>query len=114
MQHALKRFIDIQGHIEMGLSMVLLMVIIGTISFQIIARYVFNAPVPWMEEVVTIPFILLTLLAAAVADKETRTILVHPFPQGQISRVCGSLMSLTTSLTLVSLIAHILPFPTLA
>ena len=109
MQHALKRFIDIQGRIEMGLSMVLLMVIIGTISFQFIARYVFNAPVPWMEEVVTILFILLTLLAAAVAAKEKRHILVDLFPKGPVSRVLGVLMSLLTIVTLVVLIAHIGP-----
>ena len=81
MRKALKTFIDIQGRIEMALAMALLMLIVGTILFQIVARYVFNAPVPWMEELVTIMFILLTLLAAAIATKEKRHILVDLFPR---------------------------------
>ena len=62
-----------------------------------------------MEEVVTILFILLTLLAAAVAAKEKRHILVDLFPKGPVSRVLGVLMSLLTIVTLVVLIAHIGP-----
>lgn len=93
----------------MGLCMVLIAVIVGTISFQIIARYVFNAPVPWMEELVTIFFIQLTLLAAAVATKEKRHILVDLFPTGPVSRALGVLMSILTIVTLVVLMAHIAP-----
>lgn len=109
MKNGIRTFIDIQGRIEMALSMALIALIVGTILFQIVARYVFNAPVPWMEELVTIFFIILTLLAAAIAAKEKRHILVDLFPQGPVSRALGVIMSILTILTLVVLIAHIGP-----
>lgn len=109
MKNGLKAFIDFQGRVEMFLSMVLIALIVGTILFQIVARYVFNAPVPWMEELVTIYFILLTLLAAAIATKEKRHILVDLFPKGPVARALGVIMSIVTIITLVILIAHIGP-----
>ena len=109
MRQALKAFIRVQGQVEMALCVGLVGVIVATIIFQIIARYVFNAPVPWMEELVTILFILLTLLAAAVAAKEKRHILVDLFPKGPVARFLGVMMSLLTVVTLVVLIAHIGP-----
>lgn len=109
MRHALKTFIRLQGQIEMTTCVALVGLIVGTIIFQIVARYVFNAPVPWMEELVTIFFILLTLLAAAIAAKEKRHILVDLFPNGPIARALGVLMSILTVLTLIVLLAHIGP-----
>tara|TARA_B100000900_G_scaffold395721_1_gene394369 strand:+ start:374 stop:865 length:492 start_codon:yes stop_codon:yes gene_type:complete len=109
MRQALKVFIRIQGQVEMAICVTLMALIVGTIIFQIVARYVFNMPVPWMEEMVTIFFILLTLLAAAIAAKEKRHILVDLFPRGPVSRFLGVVMSILTMITLITLIAHIGP-----
>ena len=109
MRQALKTFIRLQGQAEMAVCVVLVGLIVSTILFQIIARYVFNAPVPWMEEMVTIFFILLTLLAAAIAAKEKRHILVDLFPRGRVSRFLGVAMSILTVITLIVLLAHIGP-----
>ena len=109
MRHALKTIIRIQGQVEMAVCVTLVALIVGTIVFQVIARYVFNAPVPWMEELVTIFFILLTLIAAAIAAKEKRHILVDLFPKGPIARTLGVIMSVLTVVTLGVLLAHIGP-----
>ena len=109
MRKALKIFIKLQGQAEMALCIALVGLIVSTIIFQIVARYVFNAPVPWMEELVTIFFILLTLLAAAVAAKEKRHILVDLFPRGPVAQFLGVFMSLVTVVTLIILISNIGP-----
>ncbi len=109
MRQILKTFIRVQGQIEMAICVALTGLIVATILYQIVARYVFNAPVPWMEELVTIFFILLTLFAAAVAAKDKRHILVDLFPRGPVARFLGVVMSLVTVLTLVVLLAHIGP-----
>ena len=109
MRKMLKAFIRFQGKVEMAICISLVALIVSTITFQIVARYVFNAPVPWMEELVTIFFILLTLFAAAIAAKEKRHILVDLFPKGQVSRFLGVVMSIVTVVTLIVLIAHIGP-----
>jgi TRAP-type C4-dicarboxylate transport system permease small subunit len=97
------------GKVEMAICMALTTAIVLTILFQIIARYIFNAPVPWMEEAVTIMFILPTLLAAAVATKEKRHIIVDLFPKGPVSPALGLLMSIITVITIVVLLANIGP-----
>lgn len=109
MRQILKTFIRIQGQAEMAVCVALMGLIVSTIIFQVIARYVFNSPVQWMEEMVTIFFILLTLLAAAIAAKEKRHILVDLFPKGPVSRFLGVVMSLLTVATLIVLLAHIGP-----
>lgn len=97
---------------EMAVAMVLTVVIVGTISAQIIARYVFNAPFAWMEEAVMIMFIYLTLFAAAVATKEKRHIIVDLFPKGPVSRFLGAAMSVLTIVILGLILANIGPIMT--
>lgn len=97
------------GRIEMALAMLLTVLIAATIGMQIIARGVFNAPVAWMEESVMIMFIHLTLLAAAVATKEKRHILVDLFPEGRVARALGVVMSGLTVATLILILANIAP-----
>ncbi len=109
MRYALKTFIRLQGQAEMAVCMTLVALIVGTILFQIVARFVFNAPVAWMEEMVTIFFILLTLFAAAIAAKEKRHIVVDLFPRGPVSRFLGVVVSILTVITLIVLLAHIGP-----
>jgi TRAP-type C4-dicarboxylate transport system permease small subunit len=109
MKSFLKTVVTVLGKIEMALCMVLITMIVGTISFQIILRYVFDSPIAWMEEIVTIAFILLTVLAAAVATKEKRHILVDLFPRGSLSKTLGVLMTLVTIATLVVILLHINP-----
>ena len=109
MRHALKSFIRVQGQIEMAICMLLVGLIIGTIIYQVVARYVFNAPLAWMEEVVTIFFILLTLFGACVAAKDKRHILVDLFPRGPVARFLGVVMSLGTIAILVVLLTYAAP-----
>ncbi|WP_104401219.1 TRAP transporter small permease [Vibrio penaeicida] len=109
MQKILKSFISWQGKIEMGICMFLTLAIVITIAYQIIARFFFNAPIAWMEEAVTIMFILLTLLSAAVATKEKRHIIVDLFPKGEVARILSIVMSILTVVTLVTLLVHISP-----
>lgn len=109
MRGFLAAFIRWQGKIEMGFCITLIALIVGTITFQIIARYIFNSPVQWMEEMVTIAFILLTMAAAAVAAKDKRHILVDLFPHGRVSRALGVLMSIMTVVILVVILANIGP-----
>ncbi len=93
----------------MAMCMILIALIVLTISFQIVARYFFNSPVPWMEEMVTIAFILLTLIAASVTTREKRHIIVDLFPQGPVSRALGVIMSILTAIILIIILANIAP-----
>ena len=109
MRHALRSFIRVQGQIEMAICMLLVGLIIGTIIYQVVARYVFNAPLAWMEEVVTIFCILLTLFGACVAAKEKRHILVDLFHRGPLARFLGVGMSVRTIAILVVLLTYAAP-----
>jgi len=109
MKNLLRSIIYWQGKAEMALCMFFTVSIVLVIAFQIIARYFFNSPVAWMEEVVTIMFILLTLFAAAVATKEKRHILVDIIPRGRLASVLGIFMSILTIITLVIILDSIAP-----
>lgn len=112
MQGVLKSVIRWMGKIEMACAMALTVLIVVTITMQIVMRYIFNAPVPWMEESVMIMFIYVTLLAAAVATKEKRHILVDLFPAGRVSRFLGLAMSVLTVATLCLILANMGPIMT--
>ncbi|MFV0382973.1 TRAP transporter small permease [Paracoccus sp. (in: a-proteobacteria)] len=112
MQRILKAMVIWMGRIEMALSMILLILIVATIAMQIVARYVFSAPVPWMEESVTIMFIYVTLLSAAVVAREKRHIVVDLFPAGPLSRRLGVAMSVLTIAILVLVLTSIGPIVT--
>lgn len=107
MKSVLRIVVFWMGRAEMAISMVLTLLIVAIMSFQICARYLFDAPVPWMEEVVTILFILLTLFSAAVVTKEKRHIIVDLFPAGRISRILGVIMSAVTVAVLLAILANI-------
>lgn len=112
MQRILKAVVTWTGKIEMALTMILLVLIVAVISMQIVARYVFSAPVPWMEESVMIMFIYVTLLAAAVVAKEKRHIVVDLFPEGPVARVLGMIMAVITIITLGLVLNSIGPIVT--
>ncbi|MFV0333293.1 MAG: TRAP transporter small permease [Tropicimonas sp.] len=112
MQRILKAVVTWTGRAEMVLTMILLLLIVATISMQIVARYVFSAPVPWMEESVMIMFIYVTLLAASVVAKEKRHIVVDLFPDGPVARGLGVIMSVLTIATLVLILSAIGPIIT--
>lgn len=97
---------------EMAAAMILTVLIVITIAAQILARYIFNSPVPWMEEAVMIMFIYLTLFAAAVATKEKRHIIVDLIPKGAVARFLGVVMSILTILILGLILANIGPIIT--
>ncbi len=109
MQSILKKLITGLGKIEMAVCVMLIGLIVLTIIFQIIARYIFNSPVPWMEEAATIGFIFLTLISASVVAREKRHILVDLFPRGPVSKALGVVMLIITVMTLVAILANIAP-----
>ncbi|MFV0244573.1 MAG: TRAP transporter small permease [Qingshengfaniella sp.] len=112
MQRILKAVVTWTGKIELTLTMILLVLIVATIAMQIVARYIFSAPVPWMEESVMIMFIYVTLLSAAVVAKEKRHIVVDLFPDGRISRALGVIMAVITIITLILILDSIGPIVT--
>jgi TRAP-type C4-dicarboxylate transport system permease small subunit len=49
------------------LTATLLLVVVGLVSAQVVARYVFNASLTWSEEAARMTFVYLTFLGAALA-----------------------------------------------
>jgi TRAP-type C4-dicarboxylate transport system permease small subunit len=45
----------------------LLVIVVGLVSAQVVARYIFNASLTWSEEAVRMTFVYLTFLGAALA-----------------------------------------------
>jgi len=49
------------------LTAILLLVVVGLVSAQVVARYVFDASLTWSEEAARMTFVYLTFLGAALA-----------------------------------------------
>ncbi len=109
MQQIWKSIVNGMSKFEYFASAILLIIIVATISGQIIARYIFSSPAAWMEEAVMIMFIYLTLLSAAYAAKEKRHIVVDLFPFGRVSKVLGVIMSIGIVVILAVIIYNIPP-----
>ncbi|HNP63957.1 MAG TPA: TRAP transporter small permease [Woeseiaceae bacterium] len=56
--------------LTLGLSLVLVLVIIASLSVQIVSRYVFNAPVHMTDDIAEISLIWLTFLCASAVYRE--------------------------------------------
>jgi TRAP-type C4-dicarboxylate transport system permease small subunit len=67
------------GAVELAVSVVGVFIIIVSIAAQVLLRYVFNAPLIWVEEAATISFIWMTMLGAAAAAKMDRHIWISTF-----------------------------------
>lgn len=62
--------------VERGMSAGLLLMILGTMSAQVVARYVFHAPISWSEEWARFALIWLAFLSAAMVMAEGQHIAV--------------------------------------
>lgn len=67
------------------LTAILLLVVVGLVSAQVIARYVFNASLTWSEEAARMTFVYLTFLGAALALGRGRNLKIDLFV-GRLSR----------------------------
>ncbi len=65
------------GLVEIGGSVALLAAMVGLICYQVTARYLFRAPLAWVEELATYCFIWMTLLGAGLATKLGRQIRIQ-------------------------------------
>jgi TRAP-type transport system small permease protein len=81
--------------IERSLAAILLLTILGAMSAQVVARYVFGAPISWSEEWARFALIWLAFLAAALVMAERRHIAVDVVsqrlgPRGKLRLECVS------------------------
>ena len=83
------------------LTAVLLVVVVGLVSAQVVARYVFNASLTWSEEAARMTFVYLTFLGAALALGRNRNLKIDLFV-GRLSR--RARLRLDLSLHVLSLV----------
>jgi len=82
--------------------MALLMVVVVTLSAQVIARYVFAAPISWSEEVARLALIWLTFVASGFVTADRKQITVDLIPRRLGSRVIAILDRIAGSIVLLS------------
>jgi TRAP-type transport system small permease protein len=75
-EHIAGRWIARLVGLERLLAVGLLATVLATMGAQVIARYLFRAPIPWSEEVARFALIWLTFLAASFVMAEGRHIAV--------------------------------------
>jgi len=92
---------------EKLLAVLLLVVVVMTLAAQVIARYVFRAPISWSEEAARLALIWLTFVASGFVTAERSQITVDLLPhtlsdrsQRMLNRLAGGLV-LTTCLLLL-------------
>ena len=76
MLKVLNKIIKVGDKIYVSIAIVLLMVLVISVSAGIIARYFFNSPFAWTEELVTLLFIWISFLGAAVASVRKKHVAV--------------------------------------
>lgn len=83
------------GRIEEGLAITFLVSIAGVVNLQIVARYLFNSPLIWAEEVSKILMIWLAYIGAAAVTRRSAHIAVDSLPamlpQG-LARLLGAVL----------------------
>ncbi len=67
------------------LTATLLLIVVGLVSAQVVARYVFNASLTWSEEAARMTFVYLTFLGAALALGRGQNLRIELFV-GSLSR----------------------------
>ena len=94
--------------LEKIMSVLLLVVVVVTLSAQVLARYVFRSPTSWSEEVARLALIWLTFVAAGfvTAAREQITVDLFPLRSGTrgrriLDRLSGGLVLVTCLLLLV-------------
>jgi TRAP-type C4-dicarboxylate transport system permease small subunit len=70
------KIIHIGDRIYVTICVILLAVLVITVSAGVISRYFFNAPFDWTEELVTLIFIWIAFLGAAVASARHKHVVI--------------------------------------
>ncbi len=83
------------------LTAMLLLVVVGLVSAQVVARYIFNASLTWSEEAARMTFVYLTFLGAALALGRGQNLRIELFV-GRLGR--RARLWLDLSLHLLSLV----------
>ena len=102
------RFSGWLAGIERAVSVVLLSVVVGCLSAQVIARYVFGSPISWSEEVARLGLIWLTFVASGFVTASGQHLTVDLLParvslgvRRRLDQVAGSIVLLTCVILLV-------------
>jgi TRAP-type C4-dicarboxylate transport system permease small subunit len=99
MMRLLRRAAVTVGLVEIGGSVALLAAMVGLICYQVTARYLFRAPLAWVEELATYCFIWMTLLGAGLATKLGRQIRIQTLDHVMSPRAQVVLHAATSVLT---------------
>ncbi len=98
----LARFAGWLAGIERAVSVVLLSIVVGCLSAQVIARYVFGSPISWSEEVARLGLIWLTFIASGFVTARGQHLTVDLLPAGvshgvrrRLDQVAGAVVLLT-------------------
>jgi TRAP-type C4-dicarboxylate transport system permease small subunit len=76
MLKAFDRLLQIGDRIYVTISVLLLAALVVVVSAGVVARYFFNSPFDWTEELVTLLFIWISFLGAAVASARHKHVVV--------------------------------------
>ena len=87
---------------EKAISVSLLVVVIVTLSAQVIARYIFQSPISWSEELARLALIWLTFVASGFVTAEHGHITVDLIPSRYGPRVTKTLDRIAGLVVLVT------------
>ena len=107
MLNILNKIIKIGDRVYVSLAIVLMMILIISVSAGIVARYFFRAPFIWTEELVTMLFIWISFLAAAVAAARGKLVVVDVFVvkmSPSVQKVIGIILDLLAMIFLAMVI----------
>ncbi len=99
--------------VERWTAAALVAVILGLMSAQVIARYLFHAPIPWSEEVACFAFVWLTFVAGALVAGEERHLTVDviaPFLGNRGRLIVECVTSAAVVLCCVLMVIGSIPF----
>ena len=99
----LERLIKAGDRLFVSVAVLLLAVLVLAVSAGVVARYFFNSPFDWTEELVTLLFIWISFLGAAVASARHKHVVVD-FLSARITFFAKSVIGIVSDiLTLVFL-----------
>ena len=104
----LERLIKIGDRVYVTIGVLLLAALVIVVSAGIVVRYVFNSPFSWTEELVTLFFIWISFLGAAVASARHKHVVVD-FLSAKISPSAKTVIGIVSDiLTMAFLIMVII------
>jgi TRAP-type C4-dicarboxylate transport system permease small subunit len=107
MLKALDKIIRIGDRIYVTISVLLLAVLVIAVSAGVVARYFFNSPFDWTEELVTLIFIWISFLGAAVASARHKHVVVD-FLTARASPFARTLIGVFSDLLTIVFLAMVI------